>query len=107
MLTHLVVVDRLLEQLSLSDEGVNRGGRGVGGPEERLALDLADELAVDLDDRVGPDHLQVEHEAAGLDCLDHLTQDVHDVLRIDSSERPGENDEIERVWLELDLGAGG
>ena len=103
MLAHLVVVDRLLEQPPAGDERVDRRRRGVSGLEERLAVDFADELAVDFDEGVRPDHLQVEHEAPGLDCCDHLTQDVHDVLRIDSSERPGENDEIEGMWLELDL----
>jgi hypothetical protein len=35
---------------------------------------------------VWPDHLQVEDEPVGLDCLDHGAQDVHDVLGFDSSE---------------------
>jgi hypothetical protein len=43
-------------------------------------------LPVDLDGRVGADHLQVEYEPAGLDRLDHVAQDVHDVLRVYSSE---------------------
>jgi hypothetical protein len=30
--------------------------------------------------------LQVEYEPAGLDRLDHVAQDVHDVLRVYSSE---------------------
>jgi len=47
-----------------------------------LPVDLAYDSSVDLYARVGPDHLQVEHEASGLDCADHVAQDVHDVLRI-------------------------
>jgi hypothetical protein len=30
--------------------------------------------------------LQVEYRAAGLDCVDHIAQDVHDVLGLHSSE---------------------
>ena len=59
---------------------------GVGHAEERFAVDLADDLPVDLDGRVRPDHLQVEDDPAGLDRVDHVAQDVHDVLRVDASE---------------------
>ena len=85
-LADVVVVSRLREQMSGGDERVDCSGCGVGGVEERLAVDLAEELALGFNDRVGPDHLQVEYEPARFDRLDHLTQDVHDVLRIDSSE---------------------
>ena len=43
-------------------------------------------MSLGLDDRVGPDHLQVEDEPAGLDRVDCVAQDVHDVLRVYSSE---------------------
>lgn len=36
-----------------------------------------------------------------------MTQDVHDVLRFHSSERPGKDDQVERRRLDLDLVAGG
>ena len=80
---------------------------GIGQPEERSAVDLAEGSAVELDPGVRPDHLQVEHHSAGPDRFDHVAQDVHDVLRLYSSERPGEDNEVEGVRLHLDLLAGG
>jgi hypothetical protein len=44
----------------------------------------------------------VEDEAAWFDRFDHVAQNVHDVLGLDSSERPGEHGEVERVRCELD-----
>ncbi|MGZ4401500.1 MAG: hypothetical protein ACXVRI_01420, partial [Gaiellaceae bacterium] len=79
---------------------------GVGLREQRLAPDLADPLLAGLDDRVRPDHLQVEDEPTGIHRVDHVAQDVHDVLRFDSSERPGEEREVERTPLDLDLRTG-
>jgi len=78
VLAHVVVVDRLVDQLPGA---------------------IADGLPVDLDRWVGPHHLQVEYVPAGPDRLDHAAQDVHDVLRVYSSERPGEDDRVERVRL--------
>jgi hypothetical protein len=86
VLVHAVIVDCLLDELSAEDERVDGVGRGVSGAKERLAVDLADGSPVDFDGWVGPDYLQVEYEPAGLDRVDHFAQDVHDVLRIDSSE---------------------
>jgi hypothetical protein len=86
VLAHVVVVDRLLDQLSGADERVDGVGSSVSWAEERFTVDLADGLPVDFDGWVGPDHLQVEYEPAGLDRLDHVAQDVHDVLRVYSSE---------------------
>jgi hypothetical protein len=60
-------------------------------------------LPADFDRRVRPDHLKVEHVSSRTDRPNHVAQDVHDVLRVDASERPGEDDEIERVRFELDL----
>lgn len=34
-----------------------------------------------------------------LDCVDQMAQDVHDVLRLHSSQRPREDHEVERVRL--------
>ena len=107
VLAHVVVVDGSLDQSAGVDERVDGRGRGVGAAEQRLAVDLVHDLPVDLDRGVGPDDLQVEDESAGLDCVDHVAQDVHDVLRVDASERPGEDDEVERLWFELDLPARG
>jgi hypothetical protein len=86
VLAHVMVVDRLLDEPISSNKRVNAGGRGVSFPEERFAVDLADVSPADLDDRIRADHLQVEHEPAWLDRFDHLAQDVHDVLGLDSSE---------------------
>ena len=71
--------------------------------EKWLAVDCAEHLAVYFNVRIGPDHLQVEHDAAELHCFDHVAQDVHDVLRLYSSKRPGKDDEIERLGFDLDL----
>jgi hypothetical protein len=103
VLANVVVVHCLLEEPPRFDERVDGRGRGIGPAEERLPVDLADDPPLGLDHRVGADHLQVEHEPARPDCFDHVAQDVHDVLRLDSSERPGEDDEIERVRRDLDL----
>jgi len=103
VLPHIVVVDCLLDQLSGPDERVDCRGRGIGHPEERFAVDFADDLPADFDRRVRPDHLKVEHVSSRTDSPNHVAQDVHDVLRVDASERPGEDDEIERVRFELDL----
>lgn len=54
---------------------------------DQLPGAIADGLPVDLDRWVGPDHLQIEYVPAGPDRLDHVAQDVHDVLRVYSSER--------------------
>jgi transcriptional regulator with XRE-family HTH domain len=54
-------------------ELVDGGCRGVGTDEEGFAVDFADDAAVDLDDGVRSDHLQVEQMPAGRDCCDHLT----------------------------------
>jgi hypothetical protein len=85
-LENVVVVHRLLEETTRRDQGLNgRDGR-VCLPEERLTVDLEDDPAVDLDARIRADHLQVQDKATELDRFEHATQDVHDVLRIDSSE---------------------
>jgi len=86
VLAHVVVVNSLLEQLAVMDERVDRGGCGVRASEERLAVNLTDESSVVFDDGVRANHLQVENDPAGLDRVDHLAQDVHDVLRFHSSE---------------------
>ena len=63
MLPHVVVVDALLDQLAGSDQSVDRRDRGVGLGEEPAAPDVADDSAVDLDDGIGADHLQIKNEA--------------------------------------------
>ena len=104
--SHVVFVDGLLHQRSPGHERVD-GGRGrVGLPKQRLAVDLAQEPLASLDARVGPDHLQVEHCPAWTHRLDHVPEDVHDVLRLHSSERPREEHEFERAGRDLELLAG-
>ena len=96
MLAHVVVVDRLLNEVSGGDSSVD-------GRCQRLPVNLGDDVPIPLDLRVRPDHLQVEHDPARHHRLEHSTQDVHDVLRLHASERPGEHDEIERFSLDLEL----
>jgi len=67
VLADIVVVDGLLEETPLGDRCVNGRGRSVGEAEKWLSVDLAQDSAVRLDARVRPDHLQIEHEPAGLD----------------------------------------
>jgi len=86
VLEHVVFVVGLFDEPTSSDERVDGGGCGNSRAEERLTVDLAHLSAASLDDRVRADHLQVEHEPARLDRFDHVAQDVHDVLRLDSSE---------------------
>jgi hypothetical protein len=76
----------MLDETSLTDERVECRGCGVGLAEERLAVELADDPSVGLDNRIRPDHLQVESEPTRLDRVQHVAQDVHDVLRVDASE---------------------
>ena len=57
VLAHIVVVDCLLDQPAVADERVDGPGRGVGHAKERLALDCAHNLPIDLDAWVRPDHL--------------------------------------------------
>jgi len=86
VLSDVVVVVGLLDKPSGLDERIDDGGCSIGHVEEWCAVDLADDLRLDLHGRVRPDHLQVEHQPAGLDRFDHVAQDVHDVLGIDASE---------------------
>ncbi len=67
MLANVVIVDRLLDEQSDADECVYRIGCSIGGPEERLAVELAGDLPGDFDDRVWSDDLQVEDASAGFD----------------------------------------
>jgi hypothetical protein len=76
----------MLDETSLTDERVECRGCSVGLAEERLAVDLADDPSVGLDNWIRPDHLQVESEPTRLDRVHHVAQDVHDVLRVDASE---------------------
>jgi hypothetical protein len=71
MLADVVVVDCLLDQ-----------------PSERMSASMAAVAASAVRKSGSPSISQTtcEHEPAGLDRFDHLAQDVHDVLRIDSSE---------------------
>jgi hypothetical protein len=103
VLAHVVVVDCLFDELLAGDEVIDCRGRSVGRSKERLAVDLAYDPPVDLDDGVRSDHLQVERQPTDLDCFDHVAQDVLDVLGLDASERPREDGEVEGMRLDLDL----
>ena len=67
VLAYVVVVDRLVNETARGDGRVDGRGCGVGEAEQRLPIDLADNSTVDFYPRLGPDHLQVEHEPAGRD----------------------------------------
>jgi hypothetical protein len=86
VISDVVVICCFLDQSTGKDEIVNGRGCGVGFLEQRVAVDLAEHLTLDLDDRVRADYLEVENDSTGFDRFDHVAQDVHDVLQVDSSE---------------------
>ena len=94
VLGHVVVVGRFLLEQPLCDEQVDRCARGVGRVEQRGAVRYAEEASVQFDARMGPYHLQVERDPLGDERFSRAAQDVHDVLGLDSSERPGEHDDV-------------
>ena len=49
------------------------------------------------------DRMQVEHRPAGDEKLMHVAQGVHDALTFDSSQRPGEEGEVEASPRDVDL----
>ena len=97
-----MVVDRLFDESPVSYERVDGCDGGVSRAEERFAVDLAHDPGVRLDDWVRPNHLQIEDVPTWPDRLHSVAQDVHDVLRIDASERPGEDGEVEGVRLDFE-----
>ena len=100
---YIVVVDGLLDEVTRRYARIDRGRGRVSTPKQRLAVYLGDDAAVEFDLWIGPDHLQVEDQPARPDCFDHSAQGVHDVLRLHASERPGEDDKIERTRCDLEL----
>ena len=56
---------------------------------------------------VDPQRVDVKREAARYECSVNLAQDVHDVLRLYSSERPGKERQVELALRELELGGVG
>ena len=103
VLAYVVVVDGLLDEVTRPDPRIDRGHSRVSPSKQCLAIELGDHAAVEFDLWVGSDHLQVEDRPAWPDCFDHAAQGVHDVLRLYASERPGEDDEVERTRCDLDL----
>jgi len=103
VLSHVVIVARFLDEQAGCDHRIDFGGGGLSRGEELTALHLAEILAGDLDDRVRTDHLKIEHEAAGGQSVSEAAQDVHDVLGLHSSERPGEDDDVVLRSRDLDL----
>jgi len=81
-----MVVSCFIGKQVLPYRDVKRGDSGVGLAEQWLAIDLAKDATAGFHDGVRPDDLQIEHEPSGLDAIDHVAQDVHDVLRLHSSE---------------------
>jgi hypothetical protein len=106
VLKHVVVVDGLFDEPAGGYGGVDGCDGRVRFGEEWLSVKLTDESSVGLDARVRSDHLEVENEPPCLHRVDHVAQDVHDVLRLYSSQRPGEDDEVERVRFDLDCVSG-
>ena len=85
VLADVVVVDRLLNELSGLDERVDGGRCGVGRLEERLPVDLADEAPVDFDEtqpdlRAGP-----EMGANTEEVLLEMGYDWDDIVRLKDS----------------------
>jgi hypothetical protein len=103
VLEHVVVIDCLVEEIARFDPCIDRRCRGVCPLKHRIAVYPGDDAPVSLNRWIGPDHLQVEDQPVGLDRFDHSSQDVHDVLRRHTSERPGEDNEVERASLDLEL----
>src|SRR5205814_6703855 len=64
--------------------------------QERLVAELAELFAARDDPRPGRrDRVEVEQEAAGDESLVRIAEDVHDVLVLNSSQRPGEERDVE------------
>jgi hypothetical protein len=82
----VVIIRGFISQLSSSDGGIDRSRRRIGFGEQGPAVDLADQLFVQLDTRIGPDDLQVDDGPAWAYRTDHVAKDVHDALGIHSSE---------------------
>lgn len=95
VLPHVVVVDLFLFECSLLNQKIDGSSRGVGSHEEGASVDLAQDGAVDLHERVRPDHLEVEDDPVRDERFSEPTQDVHDVLGLHSSERPREEHDVE------------
>ena len=88
VIPHVVVVNRFLFEYLLGNQEIDCSSRGIGSHEQRAPVDLAQHRAVDLHERVRPDHLEVEDDPFRDERFSESTQDVHDVLGLHSSERP-------------------
>lgn len=62
VLPHVVVVDRFLVEQLLPNQEIHRTLNGIGSHEERASVNLAQDSAVDLNERVRADHLEVEDD---------------------------------------------
>jgi len=93
----------LVDEDAFHGQRVEPAGGCKSAREERASVELAEELAADLDP-FGRGHREQVHEGpAGDERCHQPAQDVHDALRLHSSERPGEEDEIDALLLDLDL----
>ena len=106
MLEHVVIIDRLLDEEALIDQQIHRCSRGIRSLEQRAAVGDVDQPPLRLDARMRADDLQVEHDATRDDRLPESAEDVHDVLRRDSSECPGEDHNVEVRRRQHDLTRG-
>jgi hypothetical protein len=104
VLGHVVVVGRFLLEQSLRDEQVDRCARGVRRLEQRRPVCFAEEATVYFDAWMGSYDLQVERDPVGNERFSGAAQDVHDVLGLDSSERPGEDDDVVGRARNVELG---
>ena len=102
VLQHVVVVECLLFEHLLGNQEIDRAPGGVGSHEQRAPVDLAQHRAVDLHERMRPDHLEIENDPFRDERFSESTQDVHDVLGLHSSERPREQHDVERRPWDLD-----
>jgi hypothetical protein len=103
VLAHVMRERRLLGEQPLADKQLNRllGLRRAG--EELVLIEVAEQPAVALDRSCCRRASEVEDDPARLTQPVGVTQDADGVLRLDSSERPGEEDEVELAGRCIDL----
>ena len=93
---HLVLEPRLVDEHALLDQEVDRPLDDHDALHERRLIELPEHAAADLHPVGDRETGQVEQETARLTKTMHVTQDADRGLGwVYSSERPGEEDEIE------------
>src|SRR5205807_3438566 len=76
-------------------------------PDELPRVDEAEPAPAGTDGELEAERVDVEEEAVRSQCPVDVAQDVHDVLGVNSSERPGEERRVELCGRQLDLGCVG